>query len=54
MDNILAILAIGVVAFVVTFAAAVVCSERVRRQGLFEALWHELSSSSKFRNPYRG
>jgi hypothetical protein len=54
MENILAILAIGAGAFLVTFVAAVLCSERVKRQGLFGALWHEFSSSSKFRNPYRG
>jgi len=54
MENLLAILVAGAGAFLVTFVAAVLCSERVRRQGLFHALRREVSSSSRFHNPYRG
>ena len=54
MDNLLAILAAGGLAFVVAVGAAVLSSERVRGQGLFGALRREVSRSARYRNPYKG
>ncbi len=54
MENLLVILGAGGVAFVVALVAALLTSQRVRRQGLFGALRQQISTSSRIRNPYRG
>ena len=53
-DNLLAIAAVALVAFVVAFLMAILTSERVRRQGLGGAIWSQLSRGSRMRNPYKG
>lgn len=53
-ENIIAILAVALIAFVVAFLMAVLTSDRVRRHGLGGVISSELSRGSRLRNPYKG
>ena len=53
MDNILALLGVGVVAVVISLVVAVIGSERTRTRGVFGTVRHELSATAKRKNPYR-
>ena len=54
MENLLALAGIGAVAFVVAFIAAVLSSARVRKHGVLGSIRQEISTGSRYRNPYRG
>ena len=54
VENLLAIVAVAGAAFVVTLLAGVLFSERVRHRGLRKAIWVEVSSEARMRDPYRG
>jgi hypothetical protein len=54
VENLLAIVAVAGAAFVVTLLAGVLFSERVRHRGLGKAIWVEVSSEARMRDPYRG
>jgi hypothetical protein len=54
MENFLVILGAGGAALIVALVTALLTSQRIRRHGLFGALRHEISATSRIRNPYRG
>ena len=53
-DNILAIIAVSLIAAVAALLVGILTSDRVRRQGLFRAFGREVSASDRLRNPYKG